>query len=255
MDGSLVFADSRYTCLGYPAAGSYHQNKWKECSLEGNSILRWVCQSPFLCVLLCFVALAMVYKLPPCGAFGGCWGRTPYQQSQSYVSILNRKSSMFLVGVGLCLGCPSSPTLLMLFLNRILRCRWREENAQVGTSGSPFCFLQTIVVLLALSDWDLHHALGQWLYLEKDQLELQNFNNLFLSISMTLDFNFRQLISCWIRPLLVPPLRVMFRVKCLILLIKSSQWDHLLPQVPFTLVSFTHNTHWARFLLVPYLSL
>ena len=84
-------------------------------------------------VYMCFVDLEKAYD---CVLRGALWGvlreygvpgsllravRSLYKQSESCVRILGTKSDSFPVGVGLRQGCPLSPILFVVFMDRISR--------------------------------------------------------------------------------------------------------------------------------------
>ena len=103
-----------------------------------------------------------------CGGFSGTTGyqiwavRSLYDRCQSMVRIASNKSDLFPVRVGLRQGCPLSPILFIIFMDRISR------HSQ-GVQGVRFCDLRIgsllfadDVVLLASSDRDLQLSLDRF---------------------------------------------------------------------------------------------
>ena len=88
--------------------------------------------------------------------------RSLYKQSESCVRILGTKSSTFSVGVGLRQGCPLSPILFVIFMDRISRHSRGEESVRFGDLRIASLLFADDVVLLATSDRDLQHALGRF---------------------------------------------------------------------------------------------
>ena len=86
--------------------------------------------------------------------------RSLYNQSDSCVRILGTKSNTFLVGVGLCQGCPLSPILFVIFMDRISRHSRGEESVRFRDLRIASLLFADDMVLLASSDCDLQHALG-----------------------------------------------------------------------------------------------
>ncbi len=86
--------------------------------------------------------------------------RSLYNQSESCVHILGTKSSTFSVGVGLRQGCPLSPILFVIFMDRISRRSRGEESVRFGDLRIASLLFADDVVLLASSHCDLQHALG-----------------------------------------------------------------------------------------------
>jgi len=68
-------------------------------------------------------------------------------------------SSTFSVGVGLRQGCPFSPILFVIFIDRISRV---EESVPFGDLRFASLLFADDVVLLATSDRDLQHARGRF---------------------------------------------------------------------------------------------
>ena len=84
------------------------------------------------------------------------------KQSESCVRILGTKSSTFSVGVGVRQGCPLSPILFVIFMDRISRRSRGEESVRFGDLRLASLLFADDVVLLATSDHDLQHALGRF---------------------------------------------------------------------------------------------
>jgi len=87
--------------------------------------------------------------------------RSLYACSKSCVRILGIKSDKFSVGVGLRQGCPLSPVLFVIFMDRISRRSLGLEQVRVGLGIASVLFADG-VVLLASSDRDLQHSLGRF---------------------------------------------------------------------------------------------
>ena len=125
-------------------------------------------------VYMCFVDLEKAYDRVPRGILWGVlreYGvpgplvraiRSLYKQSESCVRILGTKSSTFSVGVGLRQGCPLSPILFVIFMDRISRRSRGEESVRFGDLRIASLLFADDVVLLATSDRDLQHALGRF---------------------------------------------------------------------------------------------
>ena len=91
-------------------------------------------------VHMCFVDLEKAFDRVPCGILwevlqeygvGGPLLRAVwslYDRSRSLVCIAGSKSSLFPVHVGLWQGCPLSPVLFIIFMNRISRLSHRLEG-------------------------------------------------------------------------------------------------------------------------------
>ncbi|KAK3539668.1 hypothetical protein QTP70_011124 [Hemibagrus guttatus] len=87
--------------------------------------------------------------------------RSLYNRSRSLVRIASCKSDLFPVHVGLQQGCPLSPVLFIVFMDRISR-RGREEGVWFGDHRISLLIFADDVVLLASSGLDLQHALGRF---------------------------------------------------------------------------------------------
>ncbi len=66
------------------------------------------------------------------------------------------------MGVGLHQGCPLSPVLFVIFMDRISRRSRGEESVRFGDLRIASLLFADDVVLLASSHCDLQHALGQF---------------------------------------------------------------------------------------------
>lgn len=125
-------------------------------------------------VHMCFVDLEKAFDRVPRGTLWGVlreYGvpgpliraiRSLYNQSESCVRILGTKSSTFPVGVGLRQGCPLSPVLFVVFMDRISRRSRGEESVRFGDLRIASLLFADDVVLLASSDRDLQHALERF---------------------------------------------------------------------------------------------
>ena len=123
---------------------------------------------------MCFVDLEKAYDRVPRGVLWGVlreYGvpgsllraiRSLYSRSESCVRILGTKSSSFPVSVGLRQGCTLSPILFLIFMDRISRRSRGEEGVQYGGLRIASLLFVDDVVLLASSNCDLQHALGQF---------------------------------------------------------------------------------------------
>ncbi|KAI3355396.1 hypothetical protein L3Q82_018240 [Scortum barcoo] len=111
-----------------------------------------------------------------CGECSASMGRGPgpllaravrslYDRSRSLVRIAGSKSDLFPVHVGLRQGCPLSPVLFIIFMDRISRrsvARGRRESG-LGTTGFHLCFLQMMLSCwLHQSSQDLQHVLERF---------------------------------------------------------------------------------------------
>ncbi|KAI3371732.1 hypothetical protein L3Q82_024290 [Scortum barcoo] len=87
--------------------------------------------------------------------------RSLYDRSRSLVRIAGSKSDLFPVHVGLRQGCPLSPVLFIIFMDRISRHSQGPEGVQFGrTTGFHLCFLQMILSLLASSGQHISACTG-----------------------------------------------------------------------------------------------
>ncbi|KAK3538499.1 hypothetical protein QTP86_006187 [Hemibagrus guttatus] len=85
-----------------------------------------------------------------------------YNQSRSLVRIASCKSDLFPVHVGLRQGCPLSPVLFIVFMDRISRHSQGLEGVRFGDHRISSLIFADDVVLLASSGLDLQHALGRF---------------------------------------------------------------------------------------------
>ncbi|KAK3512519.1 hypothetical protein QTP70_015647, partial [Hemibagrus guttatus] len=125
-------------------------------------------------VHMCFVDLAKAFDRVPCGILWevlweyGVHGpllravRSLYNRSRSLVRIASCKSDLFPVHVGLRQGCPLSPVLFIVFMDRISRRSQGLEGVQFGDHRISSLIFADDVVLLASSSLDLQHALGSF---------------------------------------------------------------------------------------------
>ncbi|KAK3569880.1 hypothetical protein QTP86_006752 [Hemibagrus guttatus] len=88
--------------------------------------------------------------------------RSLYNWSRSLVRIAICKSDLFPVHVGLRQGCPLSPVLFIVFMDRISRHSQGLEGVQFGDHRISSLIFADDVVLLASSGLDLQHALGRF---------------------------------------------------------------------------------------------
>ncbi|KAK3547897.1 hypothetical protein QTP70_000353 [Hemibagrus guttatus] len=122
-------------------------------------------------VHMCFVDLEKAFDRVPCGILWevlweyGVHGpllrvvQSLYNRSRSLVHISSCKSHLFPVHVGLQQGCPLSPVLFIVFMDRISRCSHGLEGVRFGDNKLLFA---DDVVLLAPSSLYLQHALGHF---------------------------------------------------------------------------------------------
>ncbi|KAK3514900.1 hypothetical protein QTP70_034583, partial [Hemibagrus guttatus] len=88
--------------------------------------------------------------------------RSLYNRSRSLVRIASCKSDLFPVHVGLRRGCPLSPVLFIVFMDRISRRSQGLEGVRFGDHRISSLIFADDVVLLASSGLDLQHALGRF---------------------------------------------------------------------------------------------
>ncbi|KAK3562387.1 hypothetical protein QTP86_033524 [Hemibagrus guttatus] len=122
----------------------------------------------------CFVDLEKAFDRVPCGILWevlweyGVRGpllravRSLYNRSRSLVCIASCKSDLFPVHVGFQQGCPLSPVLFIVFMDRISRRSQRLEGVWFGDHRISSLIFADDVVLLAPSRLDLQHALGRF---------------------------------------------------------------------------------------------
>ncbi|KAK3518550.1 hypothetical protein QTP70_001608 [Hemibagrus guttatus] len=135
--------------------------------LEGS----WEFSQP---VHMCFVGLEKAFDCVPHGILWevlweyGVHGpllravRSLYNWSRNLVRIASCKSDLFPVHVGLRQGCPLSPVLFIVFMDRISRCSQGLEGVRFGDHRISSLLFADDVVLLAPSSLDLQHALGHF---------------------------------------------------------------------------------------------
>ncbi|KAK3571151.1 hypothetical protein QTP86_003367 [Hemibagrus guttatus] len=123
---------------------------------------------------MCFVDLEKAFDHVPCGILWEVlweyWVRGPllravrslYNWSRSLVPIASCKSDLFPVNVGLRQGCPLSPVLFIVFMDRISRHSQGLEGIRFGDHRISSLIFADDVVLLAPSGLDLQHALGRF---------------------------------------------------------------------------------------------
>ncbi|KAK3512205.1 hypothetical protein QTP70_000467 [Hemibagrus guttatus] len=124
--------------------------------------------------VLCFVDLEKAFDRVPRGILWevlweyGVRGpllravRSLYNRSRSLVRIASCKSDLFPVHVGLQQGCPLSPVLFIVFMDRISRRSQGLEGVRFGDHRISSLIFADDVVLLASSGLDLQHALGRF---------------------------------------------------------------------------------------------
>ena len=78
------------------------------------------------------------------------------------VHIAGNKSDLFPVRVGLRQGCPLSPILFIIFMDRISRCSQGVEGVRFGDLRIGSLLFADDVVLLASSDRDLQLSLDRF---------------------------------------------------------------------------------------------
>ncbi|KAK3542195.1 hypothetical protein QTP86_017365 [Hemibagrus guttatus] len=88
--------------------------------------------------------------------------RSLYNRSRSLVRIASCKSDLFPVHVGLRQGCPLSPVLFIVFMDRISRRSQGLEGVRFGDHRISSLIFADDVVLLASSGLDFQHALGRF---------------------------------------------------------------------------------------------
>ncbi|KAK3522624.1 hypothetical protein QTP86_028195 [Hemibagrus guttatus] len=123
-------------------------------------------------VHMCFVDLEKAFHRVPCGIpcevlwEYGVSGpllravRSLYNRSRSLVCIASCKSDLFPVHVGLRKGCPLSPVLFIVLMDRISRRSQGLEGVRFGDHRISSLIFADDDVLLAPSSLDLQHALG-----------------------------------------------------------------------------------------------
>ncbi|TWW52999.1 R2DM Retrovirus-related Pol polyprotein from type II retrotransposable element, partial [Takifugu flavidus] len=125
-------------------------------------------------VHMCFVDLEKAFDRVPRGVLWGVlreYGvsgpliravRSLYDRCQSLVRIAGSKSNSFPVRVGLRQGCPLSPILFIIFMDRISRCSHGVEGVRFGDLRIRSLLFADDVVLLASSARDLQLSLDRF---------------------------------------------------------------------------------------------
>ncbi|KAK3530227.1 hypothetical protein QTP86_020143, partial [Hemibagrus guttatus] len=154
-------------CGFRPSRGTLDQLYTLHRVLEGS----WEFAQP---VHMCFVDLEKAFDRVPRGILWevlweyGVHGpllravRSLYNRSRSLVRIASCKSDLFPVHVGLRQGCPLSPVLFIVFMDRISRRSQGLEGVRFGDHRISSLIFADDVVLLASSGLDLQHALGRF---------------------------------------------------------------------------------------------
>uniref|UniRef100_A0A8C1ILG2 Reverse transcriptase domain-containing protein n=1 Tax=Cyprinus carpio TaxID=7962 RepID=A0A8C1ILG2_CYPCA len=88
--------------------------------------------------------------------------RSLYNWTRSLVHIAGSKSDLFPVHVGLGQGCPLSPVLFIIFMDRISRRSQGPEGVRFGDHMISSLLFADDVVMLASSGQDLQRALGRF---------------------------------------------------------------------------------------------
>ncbi|KAJ0061369.1 hypothetical protein NL108_017387 [Boleophthalmus pectinirostris] len=92
-----------------------------------------------------------------CGGCSGSMGSGPCMTGAGAVFIAGSKSDLFPVHVGLHQGCPLSPVLFIVFMDRISRRSQGPEGVRFGDHRISSLLFVDDVVLLASSSQDLQH--------------------------------------------------------------------------------------------------
>ncbi|KAK3564781.1 hypothetical protein QTP86_026411, partial [Hemibagrus guttatus] len=154
-------------CGFRPSRGTLDQLYTLHRVLEGS----WEFAQP---VHMCFVDLEKAFDRVPRGILWevlweyGVHGpllravRSLYNRSRSLVHIASCKSDLFPVHVGLRQGCPLSPVLFIVFMDRISRRSQGLEGVRFGDHRISSLIFADDIVLLAPSSLDLQHALGHF---------------------------------------------------------------------------------------------
>ncbi|KAJ0002649.1 hypothetical protein NQD34_007798 [Periophthalmus magnuspinnatus] len=123
---------------------------------------------------MCFVDLEKAFDRVPHGVL---WGvlrehgvrgpllravRSLYDRSRSSVHIAGSKSDLFPVHVGLRQGCPLSPDLFIIFMDKISRRSQGPEGVWFGNHRISSLLFADDVVLMASSSQNLQQALGRF---------------------------------------------------------------------------------------------
>ncbi|KAK3565371.1 hypothetical protein QTP86_007107 [Hemibagrus guttatus] len=154
-------------CSFRPSRGTLDQLYTLHRVLEGS----WEFAQP---VHMCFVDLEKAFDRVPRGILWevpweyGVHGpllravQSLYNWSRSLVRIASCKPDLFPVHVGLRQGCPLSPVLFIVFMDRISRRSQGLEGVRFGDHRISSLIFADDVVLLAPSSLDLQHALGRF---------------------------------------------------------------------------------------------
>ena len=154
-------------CGFRPGRGTVDQLYTLSRVLEG----AWEFAQP---VHMCFVDLEKAFDRVPRGTLWGVlreYGvtdhliqavRSLYDRCQSLVRISGNKSNSFPVRVGLRQGCPLSPILFIIFMDRISRRSQGVEGVRFGDLRIPSLLFADDVVLLASSCQDLQLSLDRF---------------------------------------------------------------------------------------------
>ncbi|KAK3569195.1 hypothetical protein QTP86_026474, partial [Hemibagrus guttatus] len=154
-------------CSFRPGCGTLDQLYTLHRVLKGS----WKFSQP---VHMCFVDLEKAFDRVPHGIlwevlweYGDCGPLlravcSLYNWSRSLVRIASCKSDLFPVHVGLRQGCPLSPVLFIVFMDRISRHSQGLEGIWFGDHRISSLIFADDVVLLAPSSLDLQHALGRF---------------------------------------------------------------------------------------------
>uniref|UniRef100_A0A3B3CJV2 Reverse transcriptase domain-containing protein n=1 Tax=Oryzias melastigma TaxID=30732 RepID=A0A3B3CJV2_ORYME len=125
-------------------------------------------------VHMCFVDLEKAFdRVPRCVLWRVLWEygvrgallravRSLYDRSRSLVRMAGSKSDLFPVHVGLRQGCPLSPVLFIVFMDRISRRSQGPEGVWFGDHRISSLLFADDVVLLAPSNRDLQHVLERF---------------------------------------------------------------------------------------------
>uniref|UniRef100_A0AAV2MQG6 ribonuclease H n=1 Tax=Knipowitschia caucasica TaxID=637954 RepID=A0AAV2MQG6_KNICA len=161
------------TLLSLPGGAVWFSSRSRNTGPALHRILEgsWEFAQP---VHMCFVDLEKAFDRVPRGVLWGVlreYGvrgpllravRSLYDRSQSCVRIAGSKSDLFPVHVGLRQGCPLSPVLFTVFMDRISRRSQGPEGVRFGNHRISSLLFADDVVLLAPTNQDLQHALGRF---------------------------------------------------------------------------------------------
>ncbi|KAK3536250.1 hypothetical protein QTP86_000153 [Hemibagrus guttatus] len=142
-------------CGFRPSRGTLDQLYTLHRVLEGS----WEFAQP---VHMCFVDLEKAFDCVPRGILWEVLWESLYNRSRSLVRIASCKSDLFPVHVVLRQGCPLSPVLFIVFMDRISRRSQGLEGVRFGDHRISSLIFADDVVLLAPSSLDLQYALGRF---------------------------------------------------------------------------------------------